>query len=81
MQGVHAVDAGAWLEAILISLGVIGQWGVGAYYAGKLTQRVTEHGHDLLGLHEDVRELRGRVDNHEGRMSAMEGFNKGVRSE
>ena len=63
-----------WIVPIGVALvGIVGQWGIGAFYAGRMDERVHLRGDEIRD--EKIAQGRAaeRLDNHEGRISHLEG--------
>jgi hypothetical protein len=69
------VDALAlqWILAAVAVIGVLGQWGVGAYWAGRMAQRTETNS-------EEIADLKLKVSDHETRISHLEGHQKRVQA-
>ena len=62
-----------WIVPIAALVGILGQWGVGAFYAGRMDERVRGQGFEIRELKDSKREADAKLVNHEGRISHLEG--------
>lgn len=62
-----------WIVPIAAVLGIVGQWGVGAFYAGRMDERVRGQGFEIRDLKDKQRETDSTLVEHEGRISHIEG--------
>lgn len=71
------MNALLWIVPSIAVLGVIGQWGVGAFWVGRVVQRVDDH--DRRFDETDVRLERAdsKIDDHGRRIAWLEGRKHG----
>lgn len=77
LGGDAIVSELGWVVPIVALIGVIGQWGVGAFYAGRMDERVHGLGREIRDIKIDQRGFEEKLSNHEGRIAHIEG-RKGV---
>jgi hypothetical protein len=58
-------------------LGIVGQWGIGAFYAGRMDERLRGHGYEIRDLKDKTKDHDTQLGNHERRISHIEG-RKGI---
>jgi hypothetical protein len=62
-----------WVVPIVAIVGVVGQWGIGAFYAGRMDERVHSQGREIRDLKIEHAKHDVRLTNHEGRIAHIEG--------
>lgn len=62
-----------WVLPAVALLGVVGQWGIGAYYAGRLTQKVDDQAGWLKRHDAELQNSAAQMLEHEGRIARVEG--------
>ena len=77
VQAAQAIQELGWMVPIVAIVGVIGQWGIGAFYAGRMDERVHSQGREIRDVKISLGRQSERLDNHEGRIAHIEG-RKGI---
>jgi hypothetical protein len=73
IQASDALQQLNWVVPIVAIVGVVGQWGIGAFYAGRMDERVHGQGREIRDLKIEHAKHDVKLDNHEGRIAHIEG--------